>query len=268
MYNVAPSHDYLFNMDLGSLIDLTLGGAMSHGLLWFEMSSVLLVRVRCHYYDVKRVLDNSVLMFCLFSYKLGLRLLLNVLQVVQMNVLHMDEYHFMIESKNYPFQHLKSLSHHHNKIIDLEANHKRGREKVNNVIQSSASTGISTITMSAQITQKWQFCYSSFVAMKEKPKSGLTFKIMHTISVASLIADVMTNNGWVTSDASNLHVVTGHDISLGVCLPQFNHNLDELHSLPGCRISPQGHWCMPRSSTVHAVGAMPQSRRRPPQSMR
>jgi hypothetical protein len=146
-------------MDLGSLIELTLGGTMSHVSLWFEMSSIL-VKVRCHYYDVKGVLENSVWIFCLSSYKLGLLLPINVLRVVQMNVLHVDECYFMpgmyfrIESQNYPFQHSKSLSRHHHEIINLQANHKRGVEKVNNVIQSSASLSTSTTTMAALLTQK------------------------------------------------------------------------------------------------------------------
>jgi hypothetical protein len=161
--NVAPAQDYLLDMDLGSLIELTLGGTMSHASPWFEMLSVL-VRVRCHSYNVKGVLENSVWIFCLSSYKLGLLLLLNVLRVVQMNVLHMDECYFMPgmyfwnESQNNLFQHSKSLSRHHHKVIDLQANHKRGMEKLNNIIQSSASTSISTTTMTAKLTQKWQFC--------------------------------------------------------------------------------------------------------------
>jgi hypothetical protein len=103
--NVALAQDYLFDMDLGSLIELTLGGTMSHVSPWFEMSSVM-VRVRC---NVKGVLEESVLVFCLSSYNLSLLLPLNVLWVVQMNVLRMDECYFMpgmyfrIESQNYPF---------------------------------------------------------------------------------------------------------------------------------------------------------------------
>jgi hypothetical protein len=85
---------------------------------------------------------------------------LNVLRVVQMNVLRMDEcylmpgMYFQIESQNYPFQHSKSLSRHHHKIINLQANHKHGMEKVNTVTQSSASTSISTTTTTALLTQK------------------------------------------------------------------------------------------------------------------
>ena len=30
-----------------------------------------------------------------------------------------------------------------------------------------------------------------------KTKPGLTFRIMHTVSAVSLIADVVTNNGWM-----------------------------------------------------------------------
>jgi len=84
--------------------------------------------------------------------------------MVQMNILRVDEFYFMPgmyfrnESQNNPFQHSKSLSCHHHKIIDLQANHKRGMEKLNNIIQSSASTSISTTTMTARLTQKWQFC--------------------------------------------------------------------------------------------------------------
>jgi hypothetical protein len=157
--NVALAQDYLFDMDLGSLIELTLGGTMSHVSLWFEMSSVM-VRVRCHYCNVKGVLEESVLVFCSSSYNLSLLLPLNVLWVVQMNVLHVDECYFMpgmyfrIESQNYPFQHSTSLSRHHHEIIDLQANHKCGVEKVNNVFQSSASTSISTTTTTALLTQK------------------------------------------------------------------------------------------------------------------
>jgi hypothetical protein len=161
--NVAPTQDYLLDMDLGSLIELTLGGTMSHAPLWFEMLSIL-VRVRCHSYNVKGVLENSVWVFCLSSYKLGLLHLLNVLRVVQMNVLHVDECYFMPgmyfrnESQNNPFQHSKSLSRHHQEIIDLQANHKRGMEKLNNIIQSSALTSISTTTMTAKLNPRWQFC--------------------------------------------------------------------------------------------------------------
>jgi hypothetical protein len=85
---------------------------------------------------------------------------LNVLRVVQMNVLHTGEcylmpgMYFRIESQNYPFQHSKSLSRQHHEIINLQANHKRGVEKVNTVTQSSASTSISTTTTTALLTQK------------------------------------------------------------------------------------------------------------------